>query len=158
MEVILLKDVENLGIAGDVVQVKPGYARNFLVPRGLALRASKQNLAVAEERRRVINAKVGRAQKVYINLAKSIEKQELTIEVEVGEEQGRHEVGHPHGAPRVPAGGGVGHADRVLTDGVRCGADLFSLLVCERHVVCPQEFLDSTSLRALAARPGPSRP
>tara|TARA_Y100000588_G_scaffold393231_1_gene508164 strand:- start:20484 stop:20930 length:447 start_codon:yes stop_codon:yes gene_type:complete len=87
MEVILLKDVENLGIAGDMVQVKPGYARNFLVPRGLALRASKQNLAVAEERRRVINAKVGRAQKAYINLAKSIEKQELTIEVEVGEEE-----------------------------------------------------------------------
>ena len=87
MEVILLKDVENLGIAGDVVQVKPGYARNFLVPRGLALRASKQNLAVAEERRRVINAKVGRAQKAYISLAKSIEKQELTIEVEVGEEE-----------------------------------------------------------------------
>jgi len=87
MEVILLKDVENLGTAGDVVQVKPGFARNFLVPCGLALRASKQNLAVAEERRRVIRAKVGRAQKAYIDLAKAIEKQELTIEVQVGEEE-----------------------------------------------------------------------
>ena len=47
MDVILLQDVEDLGAAGDIVNVKPGYARNFLVPRGYALRASKQNLAVA---------------------------------------------------------------------------------------------------------------
>ena len=87
MDVILLKDVDNLGTAGDVVQVKPGFARNFLVPRGIALRASKQNLAVAEERKRVIRNRAGRAQKVYINLANSITKTELTIEVQVGEEE-----------------------------------------------------------------------
>ncbi|MDP6684492.1 MAG: 50S ribosomal protein L9 [Candidatus Marinimicrobia bacterium] len=87
MDVILLKDVDNLGTAGDVVKVKPGFARNFLVPRGLALRASKQNLAVAEERKRVIRNRAGRAQKVYINLGNSITKTELTIEVQVGEEE-----------------------------------------------------------------------
>ena len=87
MDVILLKDVNNLGTAGDVVKVKPGFARNFLVPRGMALRASKQNLAVAEERKRVIRKRAGRAQKVYINLANSITKTELTIEVQVGEEE-----------------------------------------------------------------------
>ena len=87
MDVILLKDVNNLGTAGDVVKVKPGFARNFLVPRGMALRASKQNLAVAEERKRVIRNRAGRAQKVYINLANSITKTELTIEVQVGEEE-----------------------------------------------------------------------
>ena len=58
MDVILLKDVENLGTAGDVVKVKPGFARNFLVPNGIALRASKQNLAIAEERKRVIKNKI----------------------------------------------------------------------------------------------------
>ncbi len=87
MDVILLKDVDSLGTAGDIVQVKPGYARNFLVPRGLALRASKQNLAVAEERKKVIRARAGRAQKVFTNLANSISKAEVTIEVQVGEDE-----------------------------------------------------------------------
>jgi len=87
MDVILLKDVESLGTAGDVVQVKPGFARNYLVPRGLALRASKQNLAVAEERKKVIRARAGRAQRAFANLAKSIQKAEITIEVQVGEEE-----------------------------------------------------------------------
>ena len=87
MDVILLKDVENLGTAGDVVKVKPGFARNFLVPNGRALRASKKNLAIAEERKRVIRNRAGRAQKVYIDLANSITKAELTIEVRVGEEE-----------------------------------------------------------------------
>ena len=68
MDVILLKDVDNLGTAGDVVQVKPGFARNFLVPRGIALRASKQNLAISEERKRVIRNRAGKAQKVDVAL------------------------------------------------------------------------------------------
>ena len=87
MDVILLKDVDSLGTAGDVVKVKPGFARNYLVPRGIALRASKQNLAIAKERKSVIRNRAGRAQKVYIDLSNSITKTELTIEVQVGEEE-----------------------------------------------------------------------
>ncbi len=87
MDVILLKDMDNLGTAGDIVKVKPGFARNYLVPRGIALRASKQNLAIAKERKRVIKNRAGRAQKVYIDLSNSITKTELTIEVQVGEEE-----------------------------------------------------------------------
>ena len=87
MDVILLKDVDNLGTAGDVVKVKPGFARNYLVPRGMALRASKQNLAISEERKRVIRNRAGKAQKVYMILSNSITKTELTIEVQVGEEE-----------------------------------------------------------------------
>ena len=87
MDVILLKDMDNLGTAGDIVKVKPGFARNYLVPRGIALRASKQNLAIAEERKRVIKNRAGKTQKVYIDLSNSITKTELTIEVQVGEEE-----------------------------------------------------------------------
>lgn len=87
MDVILLKDVEGLGEAGDIVDVKPGYARNYLMPRGLALRASKRNLAVAEEKKNVTRARKERANKVNQELADSLAKVELTIEMQVGEEE-----------------------------------------------------------------------
>ena len=52
MEIILLKSYKGLGEAGDVVSVKPGFARNKLIPEGVALRASKRNMAIAHEKRR----------------------------------------------------------------------------------------------------------
>ena len=52
MEIILLQDVETLGSAGDIIAVKPGYARNFLFPRGLAVRSSKRNRALADEKKK----------------------------------------------------------------------------------------------------------
>ena len=60
MEIILLSDVENLGESGNVLTVKPGYARNKLIPQGLALRASKRNIAIASEKKRVSEAKLER--------------------------------------------------------------------------------------------------
>ena len=50
-QVILLERVESLGQMGDVVRVKPGYARNFLLPQKKAMRATKENLAVFEKQR-----------------------------------------------------------------------------------------------------------
>lgn len=87
MDVILLQDVDGLGSAGDIVSVKPGYARNFLVPRGFALRASKRNLALADEKKRVAAAREGRMKKIGEELASKISKAEITIEVQVGEEE-----------------------------------------------------------------------
>jgi len=87
MDVILLKDVEGLGETGDIVNVKPGYARNYLTPRGLALRASKRNLAVAEEKKNVARARKTRANQANQELADSLAKVELTIEMQVGEEE-----------------------------------------------------------------------
>ena len=49
MKLILRADVENLGTLGDVVNVKPGYGRNFLLPQGLAMVASEANLKVFEQ-------------------------------------------------------------------------------------------------------------
>jgi len=54
IEVILTKDVDNLGRAGEVVKVRSGYGRNYLFPRGLALSATRGNIAEVEHRRRVI--------------------------------------------------------------------------------------------------------
>ncbi len=87
MDVILLKDVEGLGLAGDIVNVKPGYARNYLAPLGLALRASKRNLAVAEEKKNVARARKERVNIANQELAESLVKIELTIEMQVGEEE-----------------------------------------------------------------------
>ena len=57
MDIILLERVEKLGKIGDVVSVKPGYARNFLLPKGKALRANKANMAKFEAERAEIEAR-----------------------------------------------------------------------------------------------------
>ena len=87
MKVILLNDVENLGLAGDIVTVKPGHARNRLIPQGFALRASNKNVAVASERKKVANVKLERKNIALQKLAKKLSNVEITIEVNVGEEE-----------------------------------------------------------------------
>ena len=87
MEVILLKDFEGLGTSGEIVRVKPGYARNYLFPRGIALRSSKKNRAIAEERKRNNELKSKRLNKANESLANKINKIELTFEAQVGDEE-----------------------------------------------------------------------
>jgi large subunit ribosomal protein L9 len=60
MNVILLERVEKLGALGDVVNVKPGYARNFLIPQHKALRATKENVAAFEARKAQLAAETGK--------------------------------------------------------------------------------------------------
>ena len=87
MEVILLEDFEGLGASGEIVRVKPGYARNYLFPRGIALRSSKKNRAVAEERKRNKELKSKRLNKANESLANKKNKIELTFEAQVGDEE-----------------------------------------------------------------------
>lgn len=86
MEIILRQAVENLGHPGDVVTVKNGYARNFLLPRGLAYEATPGNLKrITAEKSRLEaaeNDRRGTAQE----LAKRLEEVQLTFSARVGEE------------------------------------------------------------------------
>ena len=86
MDVILLDNISNLGDVGDIIKVKPGYARNFLFPKGLAVRSSKRNIALANERKNTIQAQLNREKEVNEKLINSLKNIELSIEVEVGEE------------------------------------------------------------------------
>ena len=87
MEIILLQDYDGLGEAGDLVNVKPGFARNKLIPEGVALRASKRNLAISKERKITTQNKKVREAALYDSLAKTLSKTEITIEAQVGEEE-----------------------------------------------------------------------
>ena len=87
MDVILLQDVQTLGTAGDIVKVKPGYARNYLFPRGFALRSSKRNRAVVEEKKRNIEMSSKRIEQANMSLVNKISKIELTFEMQVGDEE-----------------------------------------------------------------------
>ena len=87
MEIILLCDIDNLGQSGDIVNVKPGFARNKLIPQGLALRASNRNVAIAKEKKKTAGIKLERENQALELLAKKLSNVEITIEVKVGEEE-----------------------------------------------------------------------
>ena len=87
MEIILLTDINNLGESGDIISVKSGFARNKLIPQGLALRASKKNIAIASERKKSLAAKKDRENQSMKILADKLGKTEITIEVKVGDEE-----------------------------------------------------------------------
>ena len=85
MEIILLDKIDNLGNVGDVVKVKPGYARNYLFPKGLAVRSSKRNIAFVEEKRKNIELKIAKEVQASQAIFDSLKNVEILMEVEVGE-------------------------------------------------------------------------
>ena len=85
MEIILLDKIDNLGNVGEVVRVKPGYARNYLFPKGLAVRSSKRNIAFVEEKRKNIELKIAKEEQASQAIFDSLKNVEILMEVEVGE-------------------------------------------------------------------------
>ena len=79
MEVILREDIQGLGYKNDTVDVKPGYGRNFLIPRGMAILASDSNKKMISENIRQAAHKAEKAKKDAEDIAKKIG--ELTIEI-----------------------------------------------------------------------------
>jgi large subunit ribosomal protein L9 len=86
MKVILRKYFESLGNIGDVVEVKEGYARNFLIPRKIAYTAVSGNLKVLEDEKKSLARKTEKELHAAEKLAAEIEKVSVTIPVQVGEE------------------------------------------------------------------------
>ncbi len=85
MKLILRADVENLGRLGDVVTVKPGFGRNFLLPQGLAMLASDANLKAFELERKKLQAKMDALRTAASDLSAKIAAADLVIPVRVGE-------------------------------------------------------------------------
>lgn len=80
MELILKQTISSLGQEGDVVTVKPGYGRNYLLPQGKAVLATKENIAVFEQNRAEIETRLAKEQKIAENIAKKISGYSLVIE------------------------------------------------------------------------------
>lgn len=86
MEVILNKTIDNLGLEGDVVKVKPGYARNYLIPQKLAAVINKQNLARLKQEQEAIQARLEREKKNADTLSAKLSGINIEIARRVGEE------------------------------------------------------------------------
>ena len=86
VQVILSRDVPNLGRVGEVVNVKPGYARNYLLPQRLAMPVSKGNLANLEHHKRMIEKRMGELKAMSEDTAKRIAEEQVTITARVGKE------------------------------------------------------------------------
>ena len=85
MRVILLKDIENIGKKYDIKDVKDGYARNFLIPKGLAKQASKKALEWLEVQKEIQEKKAEEGLKKIQEFASKIDDLEVIIPVKVGE-------------------------------------------------------------------------
>ncbi len=86
MEVILREEVPHLGSTGDVVKVKPGFARNYLLPRGLAVIADRRHVGELEHLKRVAAEKREREHRGAMQAAQKITSLRLTIKARAGEE------------------------------------------------------------------------
>ncbi len=86
MEVILRQLIDTLGEEGDVVKVKNGYGRNFLLPQGLAISASKANLAILEKEKAAIEARKEAMRSDAESIAKRITGITVVIEQRAGDE------------------------------------------------------------------------
>ena len=86
MKLLLRQDYEPLGVAGDVVNVKPGFARNFLIPKGFAMLATDKNLKRYENDQKQLHWLEEKEKRQSEELAKTLENVSCTITVQVGEE------------------------------------------------------------------------
>ncbi len=87
MKLILREDVENLGKGGELVDVKPGYGRNFLLPRGLAVPANPKNVRELEHQKKIAEAKAAKLRASAEAVAKRLAETPVTLKRKVGEQE-----------------------------------------------------------------------
>ena len=87
MQVILTQDVDNLGKAGELVSVKPGFGRNYLVPRGLAVSATVRNKNRLDHEKKVIESKVAKERASATEIAAKINVMTLQFERIIGADE-----------------------------------------------------------------------
>jgi large subunit ribosomal protein L9 len=85
IQVILKEDVANLGRSGELVSVKPGYGRNYLIPQGLAVLATRKNVARLEHERKAIETRAAKLRKDAQSVADRLGGVTLQLERQVGE-------------------------------------------------------------------------
>lgn len=85
MKIILIKDVEGLGVEGDLVDAKIGYARNYLIPKGVAIEATPGNLRKWESQQAERAERQEKEEKEALELKEKIEKEAITLEGKSGE-------------------------------------------------------------------------
>ncbi len=86
MKVILRQDIENFGKTGDIVTVKDGYARNYLIPQKIAVTATTRNMRILEEDQKLMVKQLNKDHRKAEVMAKELENVSLTATVTVGEE------------------------------------------------------------------------
>lgn len=86
MQIILREDLKNLGQAGDLVEVKPGYGRNYLIPQGLAMVATADNIQKIEHEKRLIAAKKAKLLKDAQAIIDRLKTVSVTVTRQVGED------------------------------------------------------------------------
>jgi len=87
MKLILKEDRDDLGLAGDIVDVAKGYGRNYLIPKGVALEATNQNIKLMETQRKKIEIKRLRAKEDAEKVKEKLEGIAVTISQKAGEEE-----------------------------------------------------------------------
>ena len=85
MKLLLKEDVDGLGFCGDQVEVKDGYGRNFLIPKGKALLATPNNLKAFNHQKRIVQAKVKKVTAIAQSVAEEISKVTLKTKKKMGE-------------------------------------------------------------------------
>lgn len=138
MKLLLCKNVEHLGIVGDVVDVKPGYARNYLIPKHLATTPTAGNMKQLAEARRVAEAEVAHHRKQLAALAAQVNGLDVTIRAKANEEGvlygsvGRKEIaaaiaeeGYELIVDHIQLRDPIRHLDNIEVD-IRFNADLVS--------------------------------
>ncbi len=86
MKILLKQDIESLGNVGDVVNVKNGFARNYLIPQGMAIEATERNLKAFQETHKLSTLRMAKEKRTAEAMAQELAKVSVTATVQVGEE------------------------------------------------------------------------